>query len=260
VLKFAPGEYAFNNHCAACHTIGGGDRVGPDLRGVTERRDHAWLTRFIGEPEKVRSEKDPIAKMLSAKYAPGVMPQLGLAAADVTELITYIEKKSAAAAAPSAPAPAAAAPAGAATAASDANLRAISDAYIRIQRALNADSLGGVAESARAIAAKADALGVPAEALRSAAASMIDARAIADVRSAFERAGDAIVDYARREPASLDATLKVAYCPMLRKYWLQRGDAIENPYYGQGMSDCGRFVQGLPPLRTMDPKTPERRD
>src|SRR4051794_22190846 len=42
-LKFAPGEYAFTNHCAACHTIGGGDRVGPDLRGVSERRDHAWL-------------------------------------------------------------------------------------------------------------------------------------------------------------------------------------------------------------------------
>ena len=36
--------------------------------------------------------------------------------------------------------------------------------------------------------------------------------------------------------------VKVAYCPMLRKYWLQRGDKIQNPYYGQSMSDCGRFT------------------
>ena len=62
---------------------------------------------------------------------------------------------------------------------------------------------------------------------------MSGARTIADVRAAFERAGDAIVDYARLHPASLDATVKVAYCPMLRKHWLQRGDAIENPYTGR---------------------------
>jgi protein SCO1 len=258
VLKFAPGEYAFNNHCAACHTIGGGDRVGPDLRGVSERRDHAWLTRFIREPEKLRAEHDPIARMLSAKYSPGVMPQLGLAVADVTELIAYIDKQSApAAASAAAPAAAAAAPAAATTAAADADLRAITDAYVRIQRALNADSLDGIAESARAITARAGAL----DALRSAAAAIGAAHAIGEVRAAFERAGDAIVDYARRHPASLDPTLKVAYCPMLRKHWLQRGETIENPYYGQSMSDCGRLVQGLPPPRTIDAtRTPAGRN
>ena len=33
---------------------------------------------------------------------------------------------------------------------------------------------------------------------------------------------------------------------MLRKYWLQRGETIQNPFYGQAMSDCGRFVADLP--------------
>ena len=35
-LKMTAGQYTFANHCAACHTIGRGDRIGPDLRGVTD--------------------------------------------------------------------------------------------------------------------------------------------------------------------------------------------------------------------------------
>ena len=37
------GEQAFKTKCAACHTIGGGKLVGPDLKEVTTRRDDAWL-------------------------------------------------------------------------------------------------------------------------------------------------------------------------------------------------------------------------
>src|SRR6185503_7834515 len=77
-LNFARGEYAFSNHCAACHTIGGGDRIGPDLKGVTSARDHAWLDRFIREPEQVRASGDAIARTLSARFKPAVMPRLGV--------------------------------------------------------------------------------------------------------------------------------------------------------------------------------------
>src|SRR5215510_2642810 len=38
-----PGQALFRKICAPCHTIGVGDRVGPDLRGITRRRDHVWL-------------------------------------------------------------------------------------------------------------------------------------------------------------------------------------------------------------------------
>jgi hypothetical protein len=38
----------------------------------------------------------------------------------------------------------------------------------------------------------------------------------------------------------------VAYCPMVQKYWLQRGETIQNPYYGKQMSDCGRINATLP--------------
>src|SRR5215467_15602236 len=42
-LSQQPGQAMFKKICAPCHTIGVGDRVGPDLRGVTQRRERAWL-------------------------------------------------------------------------------------------------------------------------------------------------------------------------------------------------------------------------
>jgi len=85
-----PGQAQFKKLCAPCHTIGVGDRVGPDLRGVTERRHQAWLTAFIQTPDKVLAEKDPIALALAAKF-PGVrMPNLKLSDTDVADLISYI--------------------------------------------------------------------------------------------------------------------------------------------------------------------------
>ena len=37
------GADIFQQQCAACHTIGGGTLVGPDLQDVTSRRDREWL-------------------------------------------------------------------------------------------------------------------------------------------------------------------------------------------------------------------------
>jgi len=89
-LDLQPGQAMFKKLCAPCHTIGVGDRVGPDLRGVTERRQHEWLTRFITTPDKVLAEKDPVALALAAKF-PGVrMPNLRLSENNATDLISYI--------------------------------------------------------------------------------------------------------------------------------------------------------------------------
>src|SRR3989449_10555524 len=71
-------EYLFESRCGACHTIGNGDRVGPDLAGVTARRDRAWLSRYLAEPDRMRAEGDPIAMALFAKYKNVPMPNLRL--------------------------------------------------------------------------------------------------------------------------------------------------------------------------------------
>ena len=83
------GRAIFDLKCKACHTVGGGDLVGPDLDGVTERRDLAWLTRFIHEPDVVIAEGDPIATELLAKYNNVAMPNLALSEAEVESLLAY---------------------------------------------------------------------------------------------------------------------------------------------------------------------------
>jgi len=67
-LKIDQGEYLFGSRCSACHTLGQGDKVGPDLLGVTARRDRTWLTRYLLEPDKMLAEGDPIAAALFEKY------------------------------------------------------------------------------------------------------------------------------------------------------------------------------------------------
>src|SRR5215510_10431162 len=72
------GALFFQSRCAACHTIGKGDSVGPDLEGVTTRRERAWLVRYLREPDQVLAEHDPIATALLARYRDVQMPNLRL--------------------------------------------------------------------------------------------------------------------------------------------------------------------------------------
>jgi len=90
-----PGAYLFDTKCAACHTFGDRNGIGPDLAGVTRARDRAWLERFIKTPDQVLAENDPIATALFAEYNQVVMPNLRLGDGDVAALLKYIEAQSA---------------------------------------------------------------------------------------------------------------------------------------------------------------------
>jgi protein SCO1/2 len=92
--KVDRGAYLFKTRCAACHTIGKGDALGPDLANVTTLRDHRWVSRYIAEPDKMLAEGDPIAVELFAKYKSVRMPNLSLGAEDVAVLLAHIEEKS----------------------------------------------------------------------------------------------------------------------------------------------------------------------
>jgi len=92
--KIDEGARLFKNRCAACHTVGKGDGIGPDLVDVTKRREHCWVGRYIAEPDKMLAEKDPIAVELFAKYKNVRMPNLDLGPEDVALLLSYIEKES----------------------------------------------------------------------------------------------------------------------------------------------------------------------
>ena len=251
VMTFDQGQYTFRNHCAACHTIGHGDAIGPDLKGVTAARDRRWLARFIVEPEKVFAEGDPIAHALLAKYQFVRMPSLSLTDADADRLIDYITRRSADVAPPSAAEPAHAAEAASVATPSTsaaAGLKPIVEAYLRIQQALSADSLEGVTEHARTIATEAAKIGSPAGSIRAAVNPFAQAAELTTAREAFGSLSDAVIRAASGQKASLGDDVQVAYCPMMRKYWLQKGGKIRNPFYGQAMLDCGRVVDELPPV------------
>ena len=86
-----PGQALFKKICAPCHTIGVGDRVGPDLRGVTDRRERAWLSAYIQSPARMRATRDPVALALAEKYPAVRMPILGVAQNDAGDLIAYLD-------------------------------------------------------------------------------------------------------------------------------------------------------------------------
>jgi len=96
-LNIDKGAYLFHTRCSACHTIGNGDKVGPDLLGVTSVRERAWLSRMIMEPDKLIEEKDPIATALFKQYKEIRMPRLGLAQEDVDTVIEFMKTQTAAA-------------------------------------------------------------------------------------------------------------------------------------------------------------------
>jgi protein SCO1/2 len=85
------GQYVFATHCAACHSIGHGEKLGPDLAGVTSRRDFKWLKHFIQEPDRMLAQQDPTAVKLFTKYKPVRMPNLNLDETLVNSLIGFLE-------------------------------------------------------------------------------------------------------------------------------------------------------------------------
>jgi cytochrome c2 len=93
-LPQQPGEGMFRKLCAPCHTIGQGVRVGPDLNGVTERRDAAWLTRFMRDPVGMVARQDPTALALAAAFPAVRMPRFGLTETDAADMISYLRLRS----------------------------------------------------------------------------------------------------------------------------------------------------------------------
>lgn len=90
VTNNSPGAYLFRTRCLSCHSIGGGDRLGPDLAGVAASRPAPWLARWIREPDRMIAERDPTALALMARYRNLPMPNLGLAESEVADIIEYM--------------------------------------------------------------------------------------------------------------------------------------------------------------------------
>ncbi|GEM_PF-819126 len=79
--------------CNACHSIGKGQVVGPDLLGLTHRAEPDWVKRFIKDPTPM-FESDARAKELLGQFLVK-MPSLGLTDDEVGALVDYLRSEDA---------------------------------------------------------------------------------------------------------------------------------------------------------------------
>jgi protein SCO1/2 len=92
-MSAQPGQAMYKKICAPCHTIGVGDKVGPDLRGVTERRDRAWLVSYLRNPVAMLAQGDPVAQELAKRFEPVRMPNMRLSTQDADDLISFLHQE-----------------------------------------------------------------------------------------------------------------------------------------------------------------------
>lgn len=91
------GEELYRTRCNACHLLGEEDgllRNGPPLLGVVDRRDPAWLRRWIAEPDAMLAEKDPLALELYEQWSRVPMPNLRLEQKEVDAILGYMKSES----------------------------------------------------------------------------------------------------------------------------------------------------------------------
>jgi Cu(I)/Ag(I) efflux system membrane fusion protein len=151
-------------------------------------------------------------------------------------------------------------------------LAPVMDAYLDLQAALAGDDLGAATRAAAALGASTRAVAPSSSATTNAAWNAIAGhlRAHSDQASAAEQLGTArtafyplseqverlvrVFGNPSREP------LQLMHCPMAHDgdgaSWLQRGDAVANPYYGPSMLTCGASALSLPVADTAAPPPP----
>ena len=81
----------FNKRCTACHTFGKGIKVGPDLKGVTERRKRDWLVKFIHASSVVIKSGDTTAVSLFTEFKQQRMPDwTDLSEKQINDILDFI--------------------------------------------------------------------------------------------------------------------------------------------------------------------------
>ena len=113
--------------------------------------------------------------------------------------------------------------------------------YLQIQEGLVKDSLDGLSTQATRIAEAGHKRGASGAAIEADAQQLKSATTLAEARDRFGVLSEALVAYQKSSGRILPVDVRQAYCPMVKKSWLQRGSMISNPYYGKEMPNCGEF-------------------
>ncbi len=139
----------------------------------------------------------------------------------------------------------------------DAAFNQLLTAYYDVKNALAADKQDLAVEKVKTLSTKVDA--IPHKDLPSAQhnlwmeqSKIIKAKAtelaagkdIKSQRKSFEGISYAMIKTLRNIKFNT-ATVYVQHCPMAKASWLNEKEAIENPYYGSMMFDCGDVTETI---------------
>ena len=156
------------------------------------------------------------------------------------------------------------------TAAEQAQLAPVLSAYLAIQVALAEDDHPTARQAAGALGSALSAVAVEdtvggawkglSAPLHTHAAAIAASPDIEAARGQFEPLSLAVEAWLRVLGNPLDTPVKVAFCPMAMgsagARWVQRGDVVDNAYYGAMMRNCGEIVEAVAPGAHLPPPGP----
>lgn len=85
------GQKTFKTICQACHTLGKGKLVGPDLKGVTDKYDHEWIKSFVkNSTEMVEAGDEQAVAVFNEFNQIPMPPNPTFTEDDLNNLLAYI--------------------------------------------------------------------------------------------------------------------------------------------------------------------------
>lgn len=84
------GAQIFQQSCTSCHNIAT-NATGPALKGIARRRSEKWLRRWIANPAKMISEKDPVALKIYHDWNKTSMTSFPFEKAYMDKLLAYLK-------------------------------------------------------------------------------------------------------------------------------------------------------------------------
>ena len=85
------GAQIFKTNCISCHTIGGGRLIGPDLEGVSKKRNADWLKQWINSSSDFIASGDADAIAIFEEYNKVAMTSFYFEDEDMDVLLAYLE-------------------------------------------------------------------------------------------------------------------------------------------------------------------------
>lgn len=87
------GKELFEKNCKACHSIGSGKIVGPDLAGISQRRSQEWFVKFTKDSKSFIESGDKEAKAIFDEYSGMPMSSFDFPEQDIIAIYTYISEQ-----------------------------------------------------------------------------------------------------------------------------------------------------------------------